>query len=86
MILNILYSLAYLGHTGFYLALLLFVSVLLCLTQIAFQIFLAIVGNDFVKKCELLEIILRHVGLVRLDELDVVSIIQYLAPEVISGK
>jgi piezo-type mechanosensitive ion channel component 1/2 len=72
------------GHTGFYLSLLIFVSVLLCLAQSAFQIFLAVVGNEFVQKCEFLEILLRHVGLVRLDELDAISITQYLAPEVIS--
>ncbi|KAG5675805.1 hypothetical protein PVAND_005679 [Polypedilum vanderplanki] len=72
------------GHTGFYLLLLICISVLLCLVQIAFQIFLAVVGNEIIEKCQLLEIILRHVGLVRLDELDVLSIIQWLAPEIIS--
>lgn len=57
---------------------------LLCLAQSGFQIFLAVVGNDFIQKCEFLEILLRHVGVVRLDELDTLSIIQWLAPEVIS--
>lgn len=64
--------------------LLIFVSTLLCLAQIAFQILLAVVGNDFIAKCEFLEVLLRHVGLVRLDELDVLSITQWLAPEVMS--
>ena len=73
-----------LGHTGIYLALLISVSVLLCLAQIGFQIFLAVVGNDIIAKCEFLEILLRHVGFVRLDDLDVLSIIQWLAPEVIA--
>lgn len=77
-------SLVYLGHTGIYLVLLIVVSVLLCLSQIAFQVFLAVVGNDFIKKCEFLEILLRHVGLVRLDELDTFSIVKWLLPEVIS--
>ncbi|XP_070500560.1 piezo-type mechanosensitive ion channel component isoform X4 [Chironomus tepperi] len=72
------------GHTGIYLALLISVSVLLCLAQIGFQIFLAVVGNDVIAKCEFLEILLRHVGFVRLDNLDVLSIIQWLAPEVIA--
>lgn len=63
---------------------LIFVSVLLCLAQIAFQIALAVLGNDFVAKCEFIEILLRHVGLVRLDDLDVLSITQWIAPEVIS--
>lgn len=58
------------GHTGVYLKLLISVSTLLCLVQIAFQILLAVLGNDFVEKCEFLEILLRHVGLVRLDALE----------------
>lgn len=65
-------------------ALLISVSVLLCLTQIGFQIFLAVVGNDIIAKCEFLEILLRHVGFVRIDDLDVLPIIQWLAPEVIA--
>jgi hypothetical protein len=73
-----------LGHTGIYLALLISVSVLLCLAQIGFQIFLAVVGNDVIAKCEFLEILLRHVGFVRLDDLDALSIIQWLAPEVVA--
>lgn len=58
------------GHTGVFLKLLIFVSTLLGLAQIAFQVLLAVLGNDFVAKCEFLEILLRHVGLVRLDELE----------------
>lgn len=58
------------GHTGVYLKLLIVVSTLLGLAQIAFQVLLAVLGNDFVAKCEFLEILLRHVGLVRLDELE----------------
>lgn len=75
---------SYLGRTGFYLALLTLVSVLLCLTQIAFQVFLAIAGNEIIPKCEFLEILLRHIGLVRLDNLNAVSITVWLAPEIIS--
>lgn len=41
-------------------------------------------GNDFIAKCEFLEVLLRHVGLVRLDELDALSITQWIAPEVMS--
>lgn len=72
------------GHTGYYLKLLIFVSTVLCLLQIAFQILLAVLGNDFVKHCEFLETLLRHVGLVRLDELDLLSITQWIAPEIMS--
>lgn len=73
-----------LGHTGIYLVLLISVSVLLCLAQIGFQIFLAVVGNGIIQKCEFLEILLRHIGLVRLDELDAISITQWLAPEIMA--
>jgi len=38
--------------------------------QIAFQILLAIVGNEFIEKCEFLEVLLRHVGVVRFDALE----------------
>lgn len=72
------------GHTGYYLKLLIFVSTVLCLLQMAFQILLAVLGNDFVSHCEFLETLLRHVGLVRLDELDLLSITQWIAPEVMS--
>lgn len=58
------------GRTGVYLKLLIVVSTLLGLVQIAFQILLIVLGNNFVEKCEFLEILLRHVGLVRLDELE----------------
>jgi hypothetical protein len=63
-------SMFHAGHTGYYLKLLIFVSVLLCLAQAAFQILLAVLGNDFVAKCEFLELLLRHVGFVRFDELE----------------
>jgi hypothetical protein len=53
--------------------------------QSAFQIFLAVVdAKELIQKCEFLEILLRHVGLVKLDELDAISIIQWLSPEIIS--
>ncbi|CAO1375472.1 unnamed protein product [Diamesa hyperborea] len=71
------------GHTGYYLKILLFFSVILCLVQVAFQILLVVLGNDLVQKCEFLELLLRHVGLVRLDNLDVISLIQWLAPEIV---
>lgn len=58
------------GHTGYYLKLLIFVSTLLCLAQSAFQILLAVLGNELIAKCEFLEILLRHVGVVRFDELE----------------
>jgi len=58
------------GPTGYYLKLLIFVCFCLAAVQIAFQILLAVLGNDFIAKCEFLEVLLRHVGVVRLDDLE----------------
>lgn len=52
--------------------------------QIIFQIVLASLGQEIIPHCGSTEILLRHVGLVRLDKLDVVSITKWVAPEVIS--
>lgn len=41
-------------------------------------------GQEFVKHCGFTEIVLRHVGLVRLDNLGAVSITQWIAPDLIS--
>lgn len=58
------------GHTGYYLKLLIFVSFVLCSLQIAFQVLLAVLGNELIVKCDFIEILLRHVGVVRLDDLE----------------
>jgi hypothetical protein len=57
------------GHTGYFLKFLIVISVLILAAPISFQIMLAVLGNDFIKKCEFLEILLRHVGVVRFDDL-----------------
>lgn len=62
--------LSFIGHTGYFLKIQLFFSVILCLVQVAFQILLAVLGNNLIQKCEFLELLLRHVGLVRLDNLE----------------
>lgn len=49
-----------------------------------FQIILASLGNNFIAHCGFNEKLLRHVGLVRLDNLDAVSITQWIGPEVIA--
>lgn len=64
------YSLFYTGFTGYYLKLLIFVSFALCALQVAFQVLLAVLGNEFIVKCDFIEILLRHVGVVRLDSLE----------------
>lgn len=72
------------GFLRHYAKLLVLVSIVLCLVQIVFQIIVASLGNDLVTHCGSTELLLRHVGLVRLDNLDAVSITQWIAPEVIS--
>lgn len=58
------------GGPGVFYKLLILVSIITFLLQAAFQIYLAVVGNATIIKCEFLEILLRHVGFVRLDELE----------------
>lgn len=58
------------GGPGIFYKLLILVSITTFLLQAAFQIYLAVVGNATIVKCEFLEILLRHVGFVRLDALE----------------
>lgn len=70
-------------RTGFFLKILIAFSVLLCSIQIAFQIVLAALENNFLPSCRFLEILFRHIGLVRLDDLDPLTIARYLVPEIL---
>lgn len=67
-----------------YSKLLVLVSTVLCLVQIIFQIIVASFKNELFVQCGLAELLLRHVGLVRLAKLDAVSITHWIAPEIIS--
>jgi hypothetical protein len=71
------------GRTGLFLKILIGITVLLCLIQIAFQIVLVVIGDDFLPKCEFLELLFRHIGLIRLDDIDVLTIARFLTPEIL---
>ncbi|XP_044750779.1 piezo-type mechanosensitive ion channel component isoform X3 [Coccinella septempunctata] len=71
------------GHTGIYLKIMMVVSILTSLTQAAFQIY--VVSDPpyghLLESCDLLERILRTIGLVRLDHLPILEIITWTYPE-----
>ncbi|XP_063932118.1 piezo-type mechanosensitive ion channel component isoform X3 [Zophobas morio] len=73
------------GSTGLYLKFLIATSILTFIAQLAFQIVLLSMppyGHIF-SKCEFLEIVLRHVGLVRLDDMDALVVITWISPEIV---
>ncbi|XP_051158273.1 piezo-type mechanosensitive ion channel component-like isoform X4 [Leptopilina boulardi] len=73
------------GHTGRYLKTCFSLSFLVTLIQITFHIVLLALPpyGHFLENCEFLEKVLRHLGLVRLDNASVFEIFFWLAPEII---
>nr|CAD7399360.1 unnamed protein product [Timema cristinae] len=73
------------GATGRFLMVVMVISVLTTVAQISFQIVLFSMPpyGHFLDNCELLEKILRHIGLVKLDHLEVYTGVRMMAPEVI---
>lgn len=57
------------GHTGYYFRLVIGVTAVITLLQIAFQVVLLARGEEFFKSCEFLEILFRHIGLIKLNKL-----------------
>lgn len=45
------------------------ISTIIVLLQVAFQIVLASEGKGFLQACEFLEILFRHIGMIRLNNL-----------------
>uniref|UniRef100_A0A336KKQ0 CSON012824 protein n=1 Tax=Culicoides sonorensis TaxID=179676 RepID=A0A336KKQ0_CULSO len=72
------------GHTGYFLASFIGVSLLLVLLQIAFQIVLAVIGSDFLAHCEFLEKLFRHLGFIKLSGVPWQQWILWLYPEVLA--
>uniref|UniRef100_A0A336MKE4 CSON001936 protein n=1 Tax=Culicoides sonorensis TaxID=179676 RepID=A0A336MKE4_CULSO len=72
------------GHTGYFLASFIGVSLLLVLLQIAFQIVLAVIGSDFLVRCEFLEKLFRHLGFIKLSGVPWQQWILWLYPEVLA--
>lgn len=73
------------GATGIYLKFLIATSILTFIAQLAFQIVLLAMPpyGHILQNCELLEQILRHVGLVRLDSLEALMVVTWISPEVV---
>lgn len=62
------------GHTGYFFKAAIALSTITVLLQIAFQIYLISDGNNLLKPCEFLEILFRHIGMIRLNEVTWVAI------------
>lgn len=73
------------GHTGLYLKILILVASLTTLSQIIFQVALAALPpyGGFLQACESYELILRHIGYIRLDNMTVVAYLTWLTPEIL---
>ncbi|XP_012270066.1 piezo-type mechanosensitive ion channel component [Orussus abietinus] len=74
------------GHTGRYLLAGLCFSLLTCLAQFTFQVVLLAMPpyGHFLKDCEFLEKLLRHVGLIRMDGVNAWEIFYWLIPDVVA--
>ncbi|KAL7286394.1 hypothetical protein TKK_0019346 [Trichogramma kaykai] len=73
------------GHTGRYLKAAIALSFILVMLQAAFQIVLASLPpyGYFLENCEFTETLLRHVGLVRLNQASAWEILFWLTPEIV---
>ncbi|XP_050309997.1 piezo-type mechanosensitive ion channel component isoform X2 [Anthonomus grandis grandis] len=71
------------GHTGIFLKILIAVSTLTTLGQLSFQITLFAMPPyaHFLKDCEFLEKLLRHVGFVRLNHISINDAFTWISPE-----
>ncbi|XP_065164464.1 piezo-type mechanosensitive ion channel component isoform X3 [Atheta coriaria] len=74
------------GATGVFLKLLIMISLMTSLGVIVFHLLMLLhfaPYGEFLKPCELVERIIRAVGLVKLDALDPQTVVLWLAPEVV---
>lgn len=51
--------------------------------QIAFQIVLIALGDQLIESCQFLEILLRHIGLVKFQDLNAAVVVYWISPEII---
>lgn len=72
------------GHTGYFLASFIGISLLLVLLQIAFQIVVGVIGSDFLEHCEFLEKLFRHLGFIKLSGVPWQQWILWLYPEILA--
>ncbi|XP_055598919.1 piezo-type mechanosensitive ion channel component-like isoform X5 [Uranotaenia lowii] len=71
------------GSTGIYFKLYIVISILLLVSQIAFQIVFLALGYELIEPCKFLEVLLRHIGLVRFQDLDAAMVVYWISPEII---
>ncbi|XP_062548757.1 piezo-type mechanosensitive ion channel component isoform X4 [Armigeres subalbatus] len=71
------------GSTGIYFKLYIVISILLLLGHIAFQIVLIALGDQLIESCQFLEVLLRHIGLVKFKDLDAAVVTYWISPEII---
>lgn len=57
------------GHTGYFYKLAIAITSIIILLQIAFQIVLLAEGSQFLKSCEFLELLFRHIGMIKLNDI-----------------
>lgn len=56
------------GHAGYFFKAAIAVNTIIVLLQIAFQIVLVSENQDFLQSCEFLEILFRHIGMIRFND------------------
>lgn len=71
------------GSAGLYFKLFISLSILLLVGQIAFQIVLIALGDQLIESCQFLEILLRHIGLVKFQDLNAAVVVYWISPEII---
>ncbi|XP_055299160.1 piezo-type mechanosensitive ion channel component isoform X9 [Sitodiplosis mosellana] len=70
------------GHTGYFFKAAIALSTITVLLQISFQIVLVSKGSDFLQSCEFLEILFRHIGMISLHDVTLISVTLWLLPDI----
>ncbi|XP_055643566.1 piezo-type mechanosensitive ion channel component isoform X1 [Toxorhynchites rutilus septentrionalis] len=71
------------GSTGIYFKIYITISILLLVGQIAFQIVFIVLGYQLIDSCQFLELLLRHIGLVKFEDLYPAMVVYWISPEII---
>lgn len=56
-------------QTGYYFSAAIALTVLILLLQIAFQVVLVALGEEFLQQCEFLETLFRHIGMIKFNRM-----------------
>lgn len=57
------------GHAGYYFKLVIAITSIIVLLQIAFQVVLLAEDSEFLKSCEFREMLFRHIGMIKVSKL-----------------